>query len=134
MGRSRYQFHEDHYPYFVTSSIVEGLPLFMDPKISEIILNALRYAQEINEVTLYAYIIMPNHIHLVVEGQQLSAKLRALKSYTARTIVNYLKANNKSRTLAQLKSGKLDNHKDSEYQLWQEGLHPKQISNPKIMR
>jgi len=134
MGRSRYQFHENHYPYFVTSSVVEGLPLFMDPNISEIILNALQYVQEVNEVTLYAYIIMPNHIHLVVEGEELSAKLRAFKSYTARSIVNYLKANNKSRTLAQLKSGKLDNHKDSEYQLWQEGLHPKQISNPMIMR
>jgi REP element-mobilizing transposase RayT len=77
---------------------------------------------------------MPNHIHLVAKGKQLTAHLRAFKSFTARSIINYLITNNKTRTLTQLKSGKLDNHKDSEFQVWQEGLHPKQISTPQIMR
>ena len=134
MGRSRYKFHEEHYPYFVTSTIVEGLPLFMDARICDIVLDALKYAQHENNVILYGYVIMPNHIHLVAEGGQLSARLRAFKSYTARSIINYLKANNKTRTLDQLKTGKLDNHKDSEFQVWQEGFHPKQVSTPKMMK
>ncbi|MEQ8525748.1 transposase [Gracilimonas sp.] len=133
MGRSRYKFHEEYYPYFITSTIVHGLPLFMDARISNIILDALTYAQDVNKVVLHGYVIMPNHIHLVVEGEQLSARLRAFKSYTARSIINYLKANNKTRTLSHLKSGKLDNHKDSEFQVWQEGFHPKQISTSKMM-
>lgn len=133
MGRSRYKFHEEHYPYFVTSTIVDGLPLFMDPMICTIILEALKYAMEVNGVTVYGYVIMPNHIHLVVEGKQLSARLRVFKSYTARRIVDHLKTDNKTRTLAQLKSGKLDNHKDSEFQVWQEGFHPIQITTQKMM-
>ncbi|WP_103663727.1 REP-associated tyrosine transposase, partial [Gracilimonas amylolytica] len=133
-GRSRYKFHEDHYPYFITSSTVEWYPLFMDTKICEIILDALKYVQEEHDITLYGYVIMPNHIHMVVEGKALSARLRAFKSYTARSIINYLKANKKTRTLDQLKAGKLDNHKDSEFQVWQEGFHPKQVSTQKIMR
>ena len=134
MGRSRYKFYEDYYPYFVSSSIIQGIPLFMDAKINSIILDALTYLQNENNVLLYGYIIMPNHIHLVAKGEQLSAKFRAFKSFTARSIINYLKANNKTRTLSLLKSRKLDNHKDSEFQVWQEGLHPKQISTLKIMR
>lgn len=122
MGRSRYKFHEEYYPYFITSTVVQGLPLFMDARICNTILDALTYAQHVNKVLLYAYVIMPNHIHIIVEGEQLSARLRAFKSYTARSIINYLKANNKRRTLAELKSGKLDNHKDSEFQVWQEGF------------
>lgn len=61
MGRSRYKFHENYYPYFITSSIVGGLPLFMNPSITKIVLDALCYLQNENEAKLYGYVIMPNH-------------------------------------------------------------------------
>jgi REP element-mobilizing transposase RayT len=133
VGRSRYKIYEEEYSYFVTSSIVEGLPLFMDPKLCSIILDSLTYAQQVNNLLLYGYVIMPNHIHLIIKGEHLSKGLRAFKSYTARCIVNYLEDNHKTRLLKQLRSWKLDHHKDSSYQVWQEGFHPKQISTPEMM-
>lgn len=130
MGRSRYKFHEKHYPYFITSSIVEGLPLFMNPSVTQIVLEALSYLQHQNRVRLYGYVIMPNHLHMIAEDEQLSQKLRAFKSFTARTIIDYLREKNHDRFLSRLKSKKLKNHRDSEHQFWQEGLHPKQLFTP----
>jgi REP element-mobilizing transposase RayT len=127
MGRSRYKFHELYYPYFVTSSVVEGVPLFMHSAIAEIILDALCYLQKENNVLLRAYVIMPNHIHLIAEHEQLPDMLARFKSFTARSIIDHLKNHNKLQYLARLKSRKLKHHRDSEYQVWQEGLHPKQL-------
>lgn len=79
MGRSRYKFHENHYPYFITSTVVAGLPLFMNPSITKIVLDALCYLQNENKATLYGYVIMPNHLHLIAENKVLSMKLRASK-------------------------------------------------------
>lgn len=132
MGRSRYKFYEDNYPYFITSSIVEGLPLFMNPFITKMVLDALCYLQTENKVSLYGYVIMPNHIHLIAEGEKLSDKLRAFKSFTGRVIIDHLVEKNSRGLLGQLKSKKLKNHRDSEHQVWQEGLHPKQLFTPEM--
>jgi|AntRauTorcE11897_2_1112592.scaffolds.fasta_scaffold02506_4 REP element-mobilizing transposase RayT len=127
MGRSRYKFHELHYPYFITSSVVKGLPLFMHPALTHIILEGLLYMQQENKVILNAYVIMPNHIHLIAEHEQLPDMLARFKSFTARSIVDHLKDQNRKRYLSLLKFGKLKHHRDSEHQVWQEGLYPKQL-------
>lgn len=127
MGRSRYKFHELHDPYFITSSVLEGIPLFMQPVIADIILDALRYMQREHYVQLRAYVLMPNHLHLIAEHEQLPELLARFKSYTARSIIDYLKMQKNRLILARLKYGKRNHHRDSEHQLWQEGLHPKQL-------
>lgn len=83
MGRSRYKFHESHYPYFITCSVVEGISLFTHPNLTEIVLQSIQYLQKQNVNTF---------------------------------------------RFSQLKAYKLSYHKKSEYQVWQEGVHPKQIS------
>lgn len=60
MSRSRYKIYETEYPSFLTSSIVEGIPLFANPEISTIILEGLHFLQESREVVLHAYVIMTN--------------------------------------------------------------------------
>lgn len=134
MGRSRYKFHENYYPYFITSSIVDGLPLFMNPSITKIVLDALCYLQYENKVSLYGYVFTPNHLHLIAEHEALSEKLRAFKSFTGRSIVDYLVDKNSKSILRQLCSKKLKNHRDSNHQVWQEGLHPKQLFSAKMIR
>jgi hypothetical protein len=61
MGRSRYKFYEEHYPYFITSTLLEELPLFSKPQITQILLDQLVFLQQQRGVTLYAYVIMENH-------------------------------------------------------------------------
>ncbi|WP_409028906.1 hypothetical protein [Gracilimonas sediminicola] len=39
MGRSRYKFYESHYPYFVSSTLLEELPLFSKPQVAQVLLE-----------------------------------------------------------------------------------------------
>ncbi len=40
MTRSRYRFGEDHYPHFITATVVAWLPVFSYPCFVEVILNS----------------------------------------------------------------------------------------------
>lgn len=84
MGRGRFKFHEHHYPYFISSTIIDGIPLFSDPAIAIIILDSLKFIQSERAVHLYGYVIMENHIHCVIEAEQPGDVLKRLKSYTAK--------------------------------------------------
>lgn len=76
MGRSRYKIYEEHYPYFLTSSIIEGIPLFKDPFIVQFILNGLIFLQQDRGIELNAYVIMENHMHLIVKGEGLAKHIK----------------------------------------------------------
>lgn len=127
MSRSSYKVFETEYPYLVTCSIVNWLPLFSIPATVQIILDSLEFHQQQRGLTLYAYVVMENHLHLVCQSDQLPQNMRTFKSYTARQIIDLLKKNGNSFYLNKLKQQKLGHHRDSEFQLWQEGYHPKQI-------
>ena len=133
MGRSRYHFHEEYYPYFITSTAKGGLPLFAIPEVAQIVLNNLEFIQKHRGLTLYGYVIMENHFHAVVQGENLSEKLRLTKSYMARKIIDFLKNAGKLRHLEEISSRKLVHKTHSDFQVWEEGLHPKQITTADIM-
>jgi REP element-mobilizing transposase RayT len=133
MGRSRNKFHEEHYPYFITSSVLKELTLFTKPQLAQILLNQFKYLQQEREVILYAYVIMGNHFHAVVQGQDLAKKLRLAKSYTARQILEVLKTNGHTRWLETFKWNKRSYKVGRTYQVWQEGLHPKQLFSPELV-
>ncbi|WP_234567245.1 hypothetical protein [Rhodohalobacter sp. 614A] len=65
MGRSRYKIYETEYLHFLTSSIVDGIPLFANPEIVNLILEGLQFLQKSRNVDLYAYVIMENHLHFI---------------------------------------------------------------------
>lgn len=79
MSRSRYKIYETEYPYFLTSSIVDGIPLFANPEIAQVILEGLQFLQESRDVDLYTYVIMENHIHFIAANDNLSKKLKNFK-------------------------------------------------------
>ncbi|CAN5130171.1 hypothetical protein BH23BAC3_BH23BAC3_33310 [soil metagenome] len=133
MGRSRYKIYDSDYPHFITSSVVEGYPIFSDPKAAEVLLNALKFLQIQRDTILYSYVIMENHIHLIVQSDELSKKIQAFKSWTARNIIEVFKDNGNYYQLYKLKKARQHSHTDSIHQLWQQGFHPKQIIGDKMM-
>ena len=61
MTRSRYRFGEDHYPHFMTATVVAWLPVFSSPDFTETILDSWRFLQREREIDIFAYVIMVNH-------------------------------------------------------------------------
>jgi REP element-mobilizing transposase RayT len=133
MGRSRFKFYEEYYPYFVTNSIVGGVSVFDDQHIAQILLESLKFIQTEFEAKLYGFVLMHNHLHMIIEADGISEKLRRFKSYTARKIIDSLTLRNRHIILERIRSARVTQKEESEYQCWQEGSHPIQIDSDKKM-
>lgn len=133
MSRTRYNIYEEVYPYFITSSIRYRLPVFSVPAAARIVFNAIMFLQEKKEIKLFAFVIMENHLHLVLQGHALARKIGSFKSYTARTIIDLFEENGHYNILNRLKRVKLSHKTDRSYQLWEEGYHPKQLVSDNMM-
>ena len=115
-------------------SIIQWLPILGIKEIKEVIINSLSYLQNNKGLVIYAYIIMENHLHLIVQANGLQDIIAKFKSFTARQIIDFLDETRHKEILKLLSFFKLLHKKDREYQLWQEGIHPVQIDNEKIMK
>lgn len=134
MGRSRYRQYEIKYSYLITSSFVHGLPLFSKPEVVQFVLEAIKYHQVQNDLKVHAYCIMENHFHLVAEHSDFKTCMQSIKSYTAKLILDFLRSKNNQLYLKQLAFSRKRGKRESVYQVWQEGYHPKQISTDKMLK
>ena len=133
MSRTRYRIFETEYPYFMTCTIVGWLPVFTRQEAVEIILESWRYLQRERQFELFGYVILENHLHLIARAPELSTAMQSFKSYTARRIIDLLKERDAETLLWQLRAFKLHHKEESEFQVWQEGSHPKQIQGDEMM-
>ena len=134
MGRSRYKFFSDENgPYFLTCTIINWLPLFGFPEIATIILDSLKFLIKNERIDLHGFVIMENHLHLVATSQDMSKEIGNFKSFTARSIIDFLEEYNYHQILAQLEFFKKRHKIDQRYQFWEEGSHPELIFNPEML-
>lgn len=125
MGRSRYTIREERAPHFLTCTVVDWLPIFANPLAVEIVLNSLAFLHKSGRITLWAYVIMENHTHMIASAERLSREVQAFKSFTARRVVDMLGETASYSMLRRLRRAKLPHKQDRMYQVWQEGSHPK---------
>jgi REP element-mobilizing transposase RayT len=134
MTRSRDRFGENEYPYFLTCTIVGWLPVFTRPETVQFIYDSWRFLQDNGRLTVYGYVILENHLHLVAASPDISKEIGDFKSFTARKIVDHLEARNVKTLLKWLRLLKARHKHDRDYQVWQEGSHPQQIKDEEMMR
>ncbi len=109
--------HIEECPQFYTATILDWKKLLKPERYKMIIIESLQYLVHEKRVTLYGYVIMDNHIHLIWNP----AKLYSLKhtqlsfmKFTAQRIKRDLEINHPdvlAKFLVQLK--------DRDYQFWQ---------------
>jgi REP element-mobilizing transposase RayT len=133
MGRSRYKIYEPTYPHFITCTILHWIPIFTRTQTTDIIFDSLRYLQQNDNFVVYSYVILENHLHFIASSDDLANSLKRFKSFTAREIINYLKKVNAKTILDQLAFYKKAHKKQTDFQLWQEGIAPKLIQSDKMM-
>lgn len=103
MARSRYRIYDGAQPHFLTCTVVGWMPLFAHPPLAQIVLGALRFLQKEERLTLYAYVVMENHLHLTASAGDLSKEMGHFKSYTARAIIDELRKTGRQSALRELK-------------------------------
>jgi REP element-mobilizing transposase RayT len=133
MTQTRYRFHEREHPYFLTDTITAWLPVFAQPENAQIVLESWRFLQRERGILIFGWVIMENHLHWIAAGENLPEQAARFKSYTARKVIDRLKASKHEAVLNQLRYFKLPDRSRQEYQLWQQGSHPQQITSDAMM-
>ena len=133
MGRSRYTITDPQQPHFITLTVLHWIPVFTRKEAVDILLDSLRFLSQ-DGLKVYAYVVLENHCHLVVQSKALDRDISRYKSYTAKQMIQYLSNNNVRQVLEQLAFYKKAHKNDRAYQFWQEGVHPELIQNDPMMR
>ena len=70
MGRSRYKIYEPTRPHFVTCTILHWLPIFTRKESVQIIIDCIKFLQEKDNLKVYAYVILENHLQMIVSSEK----------------------------------------------------------------
>jgi len=68
--------------FFVTTNTEKRQQIFRDPGVAHFFLNTLRYYKPLLGFKIYSYVVMPDHIHLLIEPNErydLSEVMKAIK-------------------------------------------------------
>src|SRR5262249_50381144 len=118
---------ETEYPYFMTCTIVGWLPVFTRPEAVQVLFDSWKFLRQNRGFSLYGYVILENHLHLIASAPDLANAMKSFKMYTAGAIIELLERHAAEVLLRQLRAFKLRHKTKSEYQVWQEGSMPKQM-------
>jgi putative transposase len=107
----------DHHTQFITATNLNWLPVLQNDYHKDILVEAFRRRVEAQQVSIYAFVIMPNHFHAIWQlhdGISMDVFQRDLLKFTARSILKFMKMNDDG-LLPRLKV----KDADREYQVWE---------------
>jgi putative transposase len=125
--------------YFLTLTVTDWIDLFTRPVYKQIIIESLKYCMCNKGLDLYAYVIMPSHLHLIAatnKGFKLPEIIRDFKKYTSKKLVQCIKDNPESRKEWMLERFSLAAdriNRGVNYKLWQDGFHPVELATNKMI-
>lgn len=137
---SKYQIFDHQEPHFITFAVVEWVDALSRPYYKDIVVDSLAHCQKEKGLTLYAYAIMSNHVHLIAsakEGHNLSHILRDMKKFTSKKIVAAIKDNpqeSRKRWMMWIfTSNGAKNSNNKGHQFWQQDNKPIELSTPQML-
>lgn len=103
---------------YLTMVAKDRLPVFRTDSLKTIACAALDEARSSGGLLYFAYVIMPDHMHILSDGSRKpSDALRFIKGIASRRIIDYLKEHEHQSSLNKLKHGMKERHYT--YSLWQ---------------
>jgi putative transposase len=132
--RTRYSIYDPDFPYFITCTTVNWLPVFTRQPYFDLIIDSLKFCRQHKGLKIHAYVILDNHLHLVAAADKLADIIRDFKSYTAKSLISRLEQDHKDWALNLFRYYKQPTKTRSAYQLWQEGFHPQQIISEDMLQ
>ncbi|MFB9864570.1 REP-associated tyrosine transposase [Rufibacter immobilis] len=122
--------------YFVTLTVVGWLDVFTRVEYKNILVENLQYCQQKEQLEVYAYALMSNHLHLVARRQDkdMNELLGRFKSVTAKKLLTAIEANpqesRKEWLLNQFQHFALRNQQYGKYHFWQYSSHAVLLDTP----
>ena len=91
--------------YFVTTRCVQGRNVFQIPEVAEILIAAMLHYRDTNAYLLHEFVVMPNHLHLLLTPGPITSLERA---------VQLIKGGS---------SYQIRKQRGHKMQIWQQGFH-----------
>ena len=120
--------------YFTTSTVIDWVDIFTRASYRHIVVDSLAYCQKAKGLKIYAWVLMSNHLHMVVstEGEQtIGDILRDFKKFTNKKILKALEEDeHESRRtwmLDRFRFAGANDRRITNYRFWQEGNHVEDI-------
>ena len=128
--------HKEGTLYFCTLTVVGWADVFTRKRNAEVIIESLTYCQQKKGLELFAYVLMPSHLHLIARVQQgrLADVLRDLKSYTAKRLLAMIgeePGESRREWLMRLfREAAAGTNQNKALMFWQKTNHPVEITHP----
>ena len=133
-----YVIRDQTLPHFITATVVDWIDVFTRQTYRDSVIESLDYCIKNKGMILYGYVIMSNHIHLILQSQEgkLSALVRDFKKFTAKSILEKIQTSPESRREWMLERFQLatkTHSRNIEYPFWQYGNHAEEIYSNEFM-
>jgi putative transposase len=116
---NKFQISRDSQALYLTLVAKDRLPVFGTDRIKGVTSEALNEARNSGGFLIFAYAIMPDHLHLITSQPDGCAEvLRRVKGITGRRVIDYLKQNDFKSSLAKLRHGEWKRRHT--HSLWQQ--------------
>lgn len=91
LASQRNSFMELEEIYFWTATIHNWIPILKNEPFSQVIIDSLSYLNEKNKIDVFAFIIMPNHIHIIWRIKEMNGKETPQGSFLKHTAHRFKK-------------------------------------------
>ncbi len=137
---TKYKAIEIDKAYFMIITTVGWVDVFTRYAQKEALISSLRYCQKHKGLVLFAFCIMPSHLHLFcrAEGSMtLSEIMRDFKKFTSKRIIEIIQTEPESRRewmLDYFKKSCEHLKRNQTFKVWQDGYHAEEIYSNKWIR
>jgi REP element-mobilizing transposase RayT len=117
--------------YYLTSVTRNRLLVFRQPALKELVCKALDEARQSAGFLLFAYVVMPDHLHAILGSDLKPSKVaQYVNGIIARRIIDYLKDNGHTISLAKL--AHQDRGRGYRYSLWDHHSNIKRLTQEDV--
>lgn len=136
--KAGYVIRDQEKPHFITITVVDWIDIFTRKNYRDVIINSFEFCIKNKGMVLFGYVIMSNHIHLIVQSKEgkLSDLIRDFKKFTATQTLKQLQTEPESRRdwiLERFAKATETHTRNKNFQVWQYGNHAEEIFTLKFM-
>jgi len=112
-----FRISKDSPVHYITSVPHNRLPVFKTAKPKEVMCEALKEARNSADLLIFAYVIMPDHLHALIGSQRKPSEvLRYVNGISGHRIIEYQKESRSEASLAKLRQA--TGPREYKYSLW----------------
>ena len=122
--------------YYITSVTDNRLKIFIQPSFFILIIDSLNYYRYQYSCKIIGYVIMPDHIHLLIwpqEEKAITEFMRDFKRFTSGRITRQAKVEGKAEWLNMFESAGSETER-AEHKVWQDSFWEQSIYTEKFLK